>query len=419
MKAFSLLSALLLTLVPMSLRAGEPIKPGVTVEAHQAVKFISDFYKELKSARADLALTFTQEIPGQPKQESKMKALVAAERPRLFKLQIEGEQGGVSVVCDGQSVWTYLPELKQFTVDSAPMTHEILLRYHDTLPKAMSQLGPLGELLRKDPAALILEGVDVLKVAGRENIGGTECVWLHGEQPDMDWDAWFAKGEQPVLRRFKFSPIKGMLAQIPEEARGKLQGVQIHVTVDYDWQLNAPAAAGAFAFEPPAGAQKVAHFFAPEPEEKAGSAAEGGEALKGKPAPDFTLSTLDGGKMHLADLKGKVVVLDFWATWCGPCVAALPMVNEAASARKDKGVVFFAVNQQEAPDEIRAFLQKQKLDAPVALDSEGVAAKLYQVRGIPQTVIVGKDGNIASVHIGFSPKLKETLGKELDEILAK
>ena len=113
------------------------------------------------------------------------------------------------------------------------------------------------------------------------------------------------------------------------------------------------------------------------------------------------------------------MILDFWATWCGPCVRALPIVSEVAAAYKDKGVVFYAVNEQEESDAVKKFLAAKKLDIAVAMDAEGEAAKLYKVNGIPQTVIIGKDGKVAVVHVGFSPSMKQMLTKELDALLAK
>lgn len=406
------------------LRAGEPIKDGISPEAFQFVKSTAEFYTALKSASADLKLTITRELPGKPKKETAMKANFAVQRPKFLRLGIEGEEGGISIVSDGQSVWTYMPGLKQFLVDSAPANLDMLIRYHDALPKAMSQLGPLADLFRKDPSAQIFAPLTKLTIAGTKKLGDLECTVLRGEQEDMDWEAWFAKGDKPVLRKFVFSPMKGILAQAPDEAKAEIKDMRLDVTVEYDnWKLDAEPAAGAFTFQPPEGAQKVAQFFTPDPTPAASGggpgSSDGPEALKGKPAPDFTLGTLDGGKMHLADLKGKVVVLDFWATWCGPCVHALPLVNEATAARKDKGVVFFAVNQQEEVDQIKAFLRSKNLDVQVALDAEGKAAGLYQVRGIPQTVIIDKAGNIASVHVGYNPAMKDSLGKEIDEALSK
>src|SRR5690349_4238380 len=81
--------------------------------------------------------------------------------------------------------------------------------------------------------------------------------------------------------------------------------------------------------------------------------------LDGKPAPAFSLDLLKGGKATLADHKNKnVVILDFWATWCGPCVQAMPIVSEVAKSFADKGVVLYAVNEQEEADAVKAFLEK-------------------------------------------------------------
>lgn len=421
MKVFSFALAVLGLCAFAPLHAGEPIKNGVTPEAHLALKKISDFHKTLRTGSADIKLTITQELPGKPKQDMVLNAKFAVERPRNFKLAIEGEQGGITIVCDGDTVWTYLPALKQFTVDTAPMNLDILLRYHDPAPKAMSQLGPLCELFRNDPAGLILDPISVLKDAGTETVGGVECIRLHGEQADMEWDAWFDKGDQPLLRKYVFSPMKGMLAAASPEDREKLMAIRLYATVEYSWKAGA-VAAGTFAYTPPEGVQKVAHFMAPEEGQPGGGGGGGGEAahaLKGKPAPDFTLNTLAGGKAKISDHKGKVIVLDFWASWCGPCVQALPQISAAAKAREEKGVIFFAVNQQEEADEIKAFLKARNLDVPVALDVEGAAAKAYGVQGIPQTVVIDKQGNVADVHVGFSPNMKEALGKTLDELLAK
>jgi thiol-disulfide isomerase/thioredoxin len=140
-------------------------------------------------------------------------------------------------------------------------------------------------------------------------------------------------------------------------------------------------------------------------------------SLVGKPAPDFTLDLLDGKKFHLADHKGKVVVLDFWATWCGPCLQAMPQVERATHEFADKGVELIAVNLQETPDKIKALLERQKLTPTVALDRDGVVAQRYQANAIPQTVVIDREGKITRLFIGSTPKLGDQLKEALQALM--
>ncbi len=122
------------------------------------------------------------------------------------------------------------------------------------------------------------------------------------------------------------------------------------------------------------------------------------------------------------DLKehlGKdVMMLDFFATWCAPCVAALPEVSGVAKKYADRGLVFYAVNVGEDAATVKQFLESKGLDVPVAMDGSTTAAEQYGVRGIPQTVLIGKDGTVQAVHIGFSPTIAADLSRDVEELLA-
>ena len=141
--------------------------------------------------------------------------------------------------------------------------------------------------------------------------------------------------------------------------------------------------------------------------------------LVGKPAPDFDLELVDGKRFHLADSKGKVVVLDFWATWCGPCIQAMPQVEKVTGEFDEKDVLLVAVNLQETPQQIKAMLERHQLKIPrVALDKDGAIAEKYQAHAIPQTVIIGRDGNIARLFVGGGPHLDDQLRDAIKATLA-
>ena len=139
--------------------------------------------------------------------------------------------------------------------------------------------------------------------------------------------------------------------------------------------------------------------------------------LVGKPAPDFKLDLLDGKPFRLADRKGKVVMLDFWATWCGPCIQAMPQVEKVAEEFREQGVQLIAVNLQEAPRDITAMLERHKLKVTVALDRDGVVAERYKANAIPQTVIIDREGKIARLFVGGGPKLGDQIREALKSVL--
>lgn len=150
-------------------------------------------------------------------------------------------------------------------------------------------------------------------------------------------------------------------------------------------------------------------------------------ALVGQPAPDFQLETLDGKTFRLHACQGQVVVLDFWATWCGPCMQAMPRVDRLVRALPGARVRLVAVNLQETPAQITSALERHGLaqlgrktagsQTVVALDLDGVVAEKYTATAIPQTVVIDPQGNVARLFVGGGPQRLEQLGDALESLL--
>lgn len=117
-------------------------------------------------------------------------------------------------------------------------------------------------------------------------------------------------------------------------------------------------------------------------------------------APDFELSSLEGDVIRLSDFRGRPVILNFWATWCPPCRAEMPAIQNVATRHRDAGLIVLLINEGEDAATIRGFLTDIGVDLSVALDSDGAVGSEYRVRGLPTTVFVRADGTIEDVAVG-------------------
>jgi len=133
-------------------------------------------------------------------------------------------------------------------------------------------------------------------------------------------------------------------------------------------------------------------------------------------APDFQLQNLAGQSITLSDFRGKPVVLNFWATWCGPCAFEMPYIQEIYDERSSEGLVVLAINWGESASQVEQFMQNHNLSIPVLLDTKKVVAQKYNIRAFPTTFFIDKDGIIQDKVIGAFPT-KEAMESRLSQIM--
>jgi thiol-disulfide isomerase/thioredoxin len=268
-----------------------------------------------------------------------------------------------------------------------------------------------------------------------EELEGRTCEVLVARMDSMFKTSWvkiWVDAETGLLRRIESVPApEGAPAEETEEDEPEVARALRDVKIVYavlEQRVNEPIPDEAFAFVPPEGATE--DVVTPE-EEQAEEIAETDReiqkaagldrfALSGQAAPDFELPLLAGGTFKLSEQKGKVVVIDFWATWCGPCVRALPEMKKLAEAYAENPevvVVGFSTDEEKNRDQVEKLVAKNKLAYPIGL-GPAEAKTAFKVSGIPCIVVVGQDGVVQGRRVGFSPKLEKDLKRAVDALLA-
>lgn len=200
---------------------------------------------------------------------------------------------------------------------------------------------------------------------------------------------------------------------LPEE-------VKVGISATMEPQVAAPTA----AFSQDLGSRRAVATLDEMFGDAGPAPAPGASVKKGGAAPVATLAGFDGNPVDLASLKGKVVVLDFWASWCGPCRKGLPVLQAFADEMKGNDrVAIFAVNvweqckPEEVPSKVSETWSKLKLSLPVLLDKDAKLISQYGFQGIPATVVIGPDGSLLASHMGLPQNMLQQLRDEVGKAL--
>ena len=142
---------------------------------------------------------------------------------------------------------------------------------------------------------------------------------------------------------------------------------------------------------------------------------------EGIEVPDCVMKSFDASdaQVDLKDLRGKVVYVDFWASWCGPCAKSFPFMNQLHRNLKERGLEVVAVNVDEQIADAEDFLSKQPAEFRIALDSQQACAKTFDVQAMPSTYLVDRKGVIRHVHMGFRATDTDNLQSQVDQLLSE
>lgn len=411
-------------------RAAAP--PAQEPEARRAFEAMAAAYKGL-SAYADHGEIRVQSARSGNARSGVSKVAIVLARPN--KLTVETEE--VRLVCDGDRLTTLVVPLKKYYVAPAPKTITLPAISNSSLGAVLFS-GPSGppmnllwNLLLTDSAVetLLGSGAGLKREADRE-INGKPYQVLQLEPADGPPVRLLTDPKTHLLASMEVVIGSSELNKAEQETEvGALTVV---------WSAGAvstePPPETAFPFHPPEGATRVADLASRR--EVRAPRQDALAALVGKPAPDFTLNLLDGPdkirKLSKQEVKGKVVLLDFWATWCGPCMEELPEIQKLVEQLADanvKDVLIVAVSQDndagDAPD-IRRLVEKTlagkelKLTrgplSAVALDPPKDLGKAFHVQAIPTLVLIDRQGIVQAVHVGFQPDIRDTLAEQVDTV---
>jgi thiol-disulfide isomerase/thioredoxin len=317
-----------------------------------------------------------------------MNFVYAARLPSRLHNRMDAPGMSSTVVADGESLMAWLPELNQYFVQRAPQ-----------VGPGESPEGQLGAAIYPlQTLATLAQGLESVEDAGADTVrtgsGPVRCRRLSLTYPRDTTGGpifrprmlWVDESRRLVLR-------DSITIDFDTPQAGHVQRTQDMRFVRLDPGRGGPDSF--YVFAAPAGAHRVERFGAAEPPKS---------KLVGKAAHDFTLPALAGPEVSLANLKGHVVVLDFWATWCGPCRRWMPIVAKMEQEMKGRDVRFFAVNVAESPEQVRKYLRLAGTTPTVLLDRDGKTSEAYGAASIPLTVVIGKDGVVAQVLIGLHPE---------------
>jgi len=356
---------------------------------------VSETYRNLKSYRFELSIVTESRAKGMQLVESESRSeervLLAACKPNLLRIELKNPTLSLTKVSDGESSWVSFPALGQYMrKEGGAADPEVAAAW---LKRATSLVADYESLAQRARQAHFLR-VEAVKVGGRRaHCQVVEIEYASGGAaitPESRRTLWIDRARNLVLKEITYSKTRTAFGNFTETKR----------TVKFTAvDLGGPLSDSIFAFTPQEGARKVVEFNLLDSARPTAVSAARAD-FTGREAVDFTLTDLDGRTVNLRDLRGHVVLLNFWATWCGPCVRELPSIERLSREFKGRGLVALGLNAEE-PAVAREFIKRGGYTFATLVDEQRAMTRAYRVSAIPQTLIIDKDGKVAAHFIGM------------------
>ena len=314
------------------------------------------------------------------------------------RFRYEGRSGtGISMMMfDGTTQWVYHPNDKLYTQKVTPVSKspgQVLGPEEIAVSRAKSLQRQLAHMADRITSAKLLHD-ETLVVNGNK----VKCYVVHYEFPGRDqapgyeWTVWIDKTRKVIVRT-----VSRGQSYMMTRSGGRLPRSS-EMTMTYPVvELDPSVAANVFQFVAPADAKLTDEF--PDHFQRIATGVE--TDLTGKPAPEVQLRAADGAIMTLASFHGKPVFIEFWATWCGPCVELMPSLAKLYSETSDRGLVWLSIDSDEDPSVADTFVARERLGWLNFHDPSGMYGRAFHRRGIPLGVLIDGDGKITFYKAGY------------------
>ncbi|HET6569069.1 MAG TPA: redoxin domain-containing protein [Rhodothermales bacterium] len=365
--------------------------PASAQDAQDILRRTAEVYQGMQEYRFDANVSI--EMEGTVQQAMDVGMVIAARKPDHVRIEMNGPKVSLIIVTNGDSTWTYMPHLKQYMAAPGGLNPGEL---GASVPDFLAEYSKIAdgvqsaEILREE--SVQIEGQSYPSYVVRVQYEPGSGI---AQADSTAKTVWIDEKQHLILR----DETRAYLTNTPF-------GGPVHLNETrtiHSFTVGEPLSASLFAFNPPADVSRV------EPQE-----AQQEATLEGKPAYDFELERLDGGTMSLASLRGKVVLVNFWATWCGPCRVEMPMLQKLYEEYRDEGFEVVAVSVGEPRTDVAPFVKTNGFTFPVLLDQDTAIANAYMAGAIPMSVIIDRDGVVRHLFSGAAPE--EVVRRALQDV---